>query len=488
MNPISSNLFSSPKLNLDKGIASVKAQGKDSPFQKLFSELKTLDSANLPEGLSQKEFSEELAALKKKLEQLMEKMENLTEEAGPVGNLIKFSEELLNNSESSLANLDTEKLEAIKVELENLKAQWKDLDLDTAAEESKQMTDLMIGVFDQLKILQSMTGENNQSSNGNDPIIFIAHPSLSGQSQHVTGKNTDSIENLHKLWQKFQQLVSPLLQADASTKLDAKTGTAIKDLLQQFSKLSESLHVQGKGDWGQLLAKVTKDGSAQEQKIFQQLMTTFQNRMNMPQSYHRQMPVTGKDIAKWVQQTVENNNSTEQASNLKNTNPTNQSVIPMTKVEQHVVHVNQNQDSSSSQKQLLQQFERILNSSRMLSNKPGSMEMQIKLRPANLGDLTVKFAQMNGEMAVKILVSSQAAKEMLEGNMSQLRHMFSPQQVVVEKSDALNAQHLQQEFGWDEEQAFDEQSGGQADQSSEHNEEPDEEELTFHELLMNEKA
>nr|WP_281349716.1 flagellar hook-length control protein FliK [Ornithinibacillus caprae] len=122
----------------------------------------------------------------------------------------------------------------------------------------------------------------------------------------------------------------------------------------------------------------------------------------------------------------------------------------------------------------------------------GTNQLSITLRPDNLGEMMVKLTQVNGEMTVKILVSSQAAKEMLESNINQLKTMFSPHQVQIERQD-VNAQQQGQNMQKDQDgQAYKEQNENQSKQSSsdQNNQQGNESdfEATFQELMLNEKV
>ncbi|MBA2174109.1 flagellar hook-length control protein FliK [Halobacillus locisalis] len=300
--------------------------------------------------------------------------------------------------------------------------------------------------------------------------------------------NVQQLEKqLHTLWQKFQQLTKSVTTTSTTIEqaqnIDPKTAVAIKQVLQEMSKLIKANPQQAK----EMLGQTLKQGG-ESQQLFKELFQSFQNRQNVPASYHQQTPVKGKDISKWVAQFAEKQQTESTQPKMNGMNGQAQATIPMTKVEQYVVHLNQNQSSQGKQQQFIQEFERVLQSSRLFSNRAGGMEMQLKLRPANMGDMMVRMVQMNGEMAVKILVSSQAAKEMLDGNMSQLRHMFSPQQVIVEKQEQLQSQQAffqDTEFG-EEEQG--ERGHKPTDDHDTQDDSNEEEELSFHDVLMNEKV
>ncbi|MBB6452921.1 hypothetical protein HNQ94_001367 [Salirhabdus euzebyi] len=159
--------------------------------------------------------------------------------------------------------------------------------------------------------------------------------------------------------------------------------------------------------------------------------------------------------------------------------------LPMSKLEQYTIYINRQNSNSGTSQQLMNQMETVLKASQFLQ-KEGATELTIKIKPAHLGDMVVRFTQINGEMAVKIVVSSLATKELLEGNMSQLRHMFSPNQVVIEKQpDPVFTQ--QSQFTFNREQ--DEQEGFHQQTQEQHLEEAEEigeedETFRFKDLLM----
>ncbi|MBH0229275.1 flagellar hook-length control protein FliK [Halobacillus yeomjeoni] len=307
-----------------------------------------------------------------------------------------------------------------------------------------------------------------------------------GSMNVQAGENLAQMEKqLKDLWQEFQKLIQPLtsMESITPTQIDSKTSLAIKNVLEQFTKLMDQFPLENKKQLEALMAKVTKEGAEKEQKVFQNLLNSFRNRQKAPASYHQQHPVSGKDIAKWVSKSMVQNSPVETTTSVH----TFSQSMPMTKVEQYVIHINHNQSPDSAQKQLIQEFERILQSSRFQVNQAGNRELLLRLRPANLGDMTVKFAVVNGEMAVKILVSTQAAKEMMEGNMTQLRHMFSPQQVIIEKNEGvLTQQSFHQESEFEEESDQGSREGSERERQQKDDE--DEPEQSFHEILMNEKV
>ncbi len=129
----------------------------------------------------------------------------------------------------------------------------------------------------------------------------------------------------------------------------------------------------------------------------------------------------------------------------------------------------------------------MIKSSRLFQNGNGQSEMNIRLKPQHLGDMNIKILQMNGEMTVKITVTTQAAKDILENNVNQLRHMFSPQQVVVDKSDIASGEQF---FSQEEKEAggFKDQQPSQSEDDHDAEDSSEEETVSFKELLVNEQV
>ncbi|MYL48693.1 hypothetical protein GLV98_04325 [Halobacillus litoralis] len=350
-------------------------------------------------------------------------------------------------------------------------------------------SDLSVGKQDLAATFKELTSlMTTVTSRSESSMLNLSLSSSTGEKFPFTSNPVNTEETLHKTWQEMRSIIQTFAGNGPSPHVSHKAGKEMKELMQKFMQLVESLPNKAKGPGHGLLERVTKDASIQERQVFNKLVHMYQNRMDVPKSYHQQTPVTGKDIVKWVKQTL--GEEVQQDSKLqasKHQLLSNVSMMPMTKVEQYVIQMNQNQEGSSTSKQLLSEMERIIQSSRMFTNPKGNMEMLIKLKPGNLGDLTVKFTQINGEMAVKILATSQAAKEMLEGNKTQLRHMFSPQQVVIEKVEASALQQQLQEHMDSGNKERDQQQHNH-DLEQDHVEDSEDGELSFHEILMNEKV
>ncbi|MCA1009237.1 flagellar hook-length control protein FliK [Halobacillus halophilus] len=358
---------------------------------------------------------------------------------------------------------------------------------ETYFDKDQRVLDLLQTINENTNLAQHVLKDaEGQKKKMSDNIHLFTIPISTSQTQLEKNQLLNNFEqketDLQKLWVKFQQTLHSLdyNDRDSHSKVNGYTTKVlvIKDVIQSISQISNQVP---EGKWKSMLSKLSEQGTEFENKLFKGIWNTYHNRQTVPPGYQRLSPINGKEMGKWISQYIE-----KHTDNTKNSAPSLQT-MPMSKVEQHVIQIHQNQPSSSFPNQFMKELERILQSSRWITSKPGSMEMQLKLKPHNLGEMKVRLAQINGEITVKFIASSQAAKDMLESNMSQLRHMFSPQQVVVEKNDGLSDQ--QTFYSFDEEQeGQEEQKEKQSNQLNSDNEDKSEEEMSFYDILMNEKV
>lgn len=132
--------------------------------------------------------------------------------------------------------------------------------------------------------------------------------------------------------------------------------------------------------------------------------------------------------------------------------------LPMSKVEQFVLHLGQTNGKTDSAK-LYQEFQQILAKSSLVQNANNS-KLTIRLAPEHLGSLQIELIKQDQVMIAKMVASTQQAKELLESQLSSLKQAFVNAHIQVEKID------IQQQF-----QPFDRfmnQSDQQQNQSNQH--------------------
>ncbi|MCP3026119.1 flagellar hook-length control protein FliK [Halobacillus sp. A5] len=441
--------------------------------------IETLESFNQGEGdlSNNKELQDLLSSIKKMMEEL-----NISLDEGTVDLSADQVTSIISKLDPSKASMWMEEgvPEELQVLLQMDESQFKKLN---ESDQSELMTKLE-SIGDNLGAGEKNITEVQKSIHQ----LLQSTTGMNHLEDVKTSENQSVLSQLKEMWSKFDKVSTQLIdqkQPNGAIRpelLDQKMTGQLKQILEQVTRLA------GKSKDGESfqekITQLSRQGSNEQQQLFAHLVKNYSDRKSMPFSYQQQSTVRNKDIALWAAQPMTRNSNTEQMGAAQS----GSLQTSMSKVEQFVIHMNKNQPQSMMSNQFMEQFEQLVKSSRMFQKGSGQAEMNLRLKPQQLGDMNVKLMQMNGEMTVKITVTTQAAKEMLESNMNQLRHMFSPQQVAVEKGE-MNAGD---QFESQEEKG----TGEFKDQGSSHQHKGDEEKessseessLTFKELLVNEKV
>jgi flagellar hook-length control protein FliK len=80
---------------------------------------------------------------------------------------------------------------------------------------------------------------------------------------------------------------------------------------------------------------------------------------------------------------------------------------------------------------LIQQFESILSKSQF-SKMGGVQKLLIKLNPEHLGSIRIELIQKDQAFTARILTTTEAAKEVLETHLHNLKHAFEAQSIKVD--------------------------------------------------------
>jgi len=294
--------------------------------------------------------------------------------------------------------------------------------------------------------------------------------------------NHQVVQQLLTVIQKAENIISQI-----TNEQDAKqSAPKLIALLEQYTTLEKKYNNE---KINPDVHEALKSETPKEHGVWRELLSTFKKRAQFitKQQYNTDAKVTSTDVAKWVQNALTDNDSAEKT--IGNPSITSASV-PMSRVEQYVVYLNTSQAYSSQNvdQQLIEQFQRVIKESRFSATPNGPSQLSLTLRPDNLGEMMVRLTHVNGEMTVKIIVTSEATKEMLQSNIHQLKNMFSPQQVIIERQE-LNAQPSQEADGEQQKQPMEDEEQNQQEHSKQNEKSNDDDfETRFHELLMNEKV
>ncbi|MDX8046940.1 flagellar hook-length control protein FliK [Gracilibacillus sp. S3-1-1] len=317
------------------------------------------------------------------------------------------------------------------------------------------------------KVLEKLrTALEDSQTDAPTPIYPMEIPML----QSISNVQEASKEKLDKLIVQTEQVLVSI--SDHSNK--AQNYKQILQLLEQWSKLDSKT---------QLAAQVVLSESVSENNkdIWSTLLTNFMNRQSIDQQYSSSQKVTQVDIKRWLQNAVDKNDTVNQ-SRMDHVNQPLQS-----KVQQYTIHLSlTNTDEQLVQKQLLDQFQQVMKNSQFMKLSNGTNQLMLRIQPDQLGEVTVKLLQVNGEMTVKMIASSQHAKELLEGNLHQLRHLFSPHQIQIEKQESYG--QVEQDNLLDDDQAEDSNAQQQEHEDNDQANADTQDELSFEDLLVNAKV
>src|SRR5699024_10625682 len=147
--------------------------------------------------------------------------------------------------------------------------------------------------------------------------------------------------------------------------------------------------------------------------------------------YNIHSKVTIEDVEGWLQQSLMKHSFQIHQKTNVNVKSINQP-LPMTTAEQ-CMHFNSKTDQvETNSRQIVSDLFHVVQRSQYLK-QPGINQLTLTLRPQSLGDVTIRLQQVNGEMTVKFLVTTQVARELFEANLHQLKPMFTPNNVVIER-------------------------------------------------------
>ncbi|WP_454844628.1 flagellar hook-length control protein FliK [Priestia megaterium] len=108
----------------------------------------------------------------------------------------------------------------------------------------------------------------------------------------------------------------------------------------------------------------------------------------------------------------------------------------MPKLQQFSIYLGQAKSDYQQSSNLVNELEKIW-SKASFSTEEGTSKLFIKLFPKQLGAISIEMLQKDSETVARIVVSSAKTKELLDSNLSTLRHGLASQHVSIDKIDVL---------------------------------------------------
>ncbi|ADU30754.1 flagellar hook-length control protein FliK [Evansella cellulosilytica] len=153
----------------------------------------------------------------------------------------------------------------------------------------------------------------------------------------------------------------------------------------------------------------------------------------------------------------------------------------MSRLQQMVVQHGQANNATPTEQQFIRQIETLLSRSQFKNLSNGMQQLSLKLHPQSLGRLDITIQQLNGVLVAKMMTTTAIARELMEGQLHQLKHALQSQNIQVERIEITQQQHTQNQAAKDNPEER-HQQGEHSPQTTEQDE--GEEELeSFLELL-----
>ncbi|WP_017727314.1 flagellar hook-length control protein FliK [Halalkalibacterium ligniniphilum] len=149
----------------------------------------------------------------------------------------------------------------------------------------------------------------------------------------------------------------------------------------------------------------------------------------------------------------------------------------LSRTQQQVIHLGEQQPKEVQQQQFLRQFQQILQRGTFTQLQNGASQLTVKLYPEHLGRLDILLTKVGGAIVAKIMTSTQMSKELLESQLHQLRHAFTQQQLNVDRVEVTQQQQ------WLQQQGKEQQQQQQREQRRHDQQQEQEERATFREFL-----
>ena len=235
-----------------------------------------------------------------------------------------------------------------------------------------------------------------------------------------------------KLVQLLTQLQSAMDLMDRR-ELPEKIARIFLPLLKEWTSMSKQYSREALNEFAANFLDIDDLEILKNVQELYEKRTYFQSK----QMYGETATVTRSDVAQWINVALNQNQDQEQTHRVISTLKNETIAVPkMSVLNQQAIHFFQRLDSVQRiEAEMTTRVVNIIQQHMSIQQKGPVQSLSMVLTPEHLGTLQVNFSQVNGEMIVRIIASSSYAKEMLESNLHQLKHAFSPHQVQIVRGD-----------------------------------------------------
>ncbi|MED3880306.1 flagellar hook-length control protein FliK [Priestia megaterium] len=279
-----------------------------------------------------------------------------------------------------------------------------------------------------------------------------------GQVKLDHQQSSDLVNELEKIWSK----------ASVSTK-EGASKLFIKLVPKQLGTISIEVRQQDHKTTAQVVVSSAKTKELLDANLFRlrqaltsqhvsvdqvgvdAVHTASESSMRNMNAFRKEEKVTFFNQLPWKKDVVVPSGSIDTDSflkdreNLADTNPAGATVEnqpssfgsrEMPKLQQFSIYLGQAKPDYQQSSNLVNELQKIW-SKASFSTEEGRSKLLIKLFPKQLGAISIEMLQKGSETFARIVVSSAKTKELLDTNLSTLRHGLASQQVSIDKIDVL---------------------------------------------------
>lgn len=400
-------------------------------------------------------------------------------------------------SKNEVNHFDESKFNSVMNDVQNIDQNHHELDSSVSLSEVEELTDLELSldevedndhldVIVSTQILEQLLdeyglepGEEEEMLQKEELLVGLPADMI---TEDISIQNETSIDELNIDEQLLNDLFSQLeailqqlrtlLQKGENSEEIKETSKALHQLLQLWGRLPKQMQESLKEN------ELKLDENKPENDLLRNLISLFEKRDSFARQnvYQMNSSISQEDVRGWLEQSL--NKHSLITDERQSVPVSNHQPMQMSQLQQYTLHVTESNRIDAISRNLVSDLTSIINKSNFIK-QPGLEQLTLNLKPNSLGDVTIRLAQINGEMTVRFLVTTEAARKLFESNLHQLKPMFAPNQVVVERDLSIS----DEEFFHDEQETLEEEQEQKDNEHESEHEETGQAEVTFDELL-----
>ncbi len=279
-----------------------------------------------------------------------------------------------------------------------------------------------------------------------------------GKEKSDHQQSSDLVNELQKIWSKASLSIEERTSKLSIKLLPKQLGTISIEVLQQENETVAQVVVSSvktkellDANLFKLRQALTSQHVSVDQVGVDAVHTASESSVGNMNAFRKEEKIPFFNQLPWKKDVVLHSESIDANSSLKNseisagTNTTGATVEnqpssfgrgEMPKLQQFSIYLGQAKSDYQQSSNLVNELEKIW-SKASISTEEGTSKLFIKLFPKQLGAISIEMLQKDSETVARIVVSSAKTKELLEANLSTLRHGLASQHVSIDKIDVL---------------------------------------------------